>query len=324
MTKRQIGLEAIEYGVTASAPLQEWLERGGPGQPPRIKKRADVEFFYAHRPGNGLLLVGFAGFNIRFCRGRAIDQYEGDFTGGSWAYAKSSDGKLTISIIEEPHGRPSGKKRAKFELSLVDAMVPTVFLPDRGAEAGWTREELKAQVCWWTIREGIGAADVSQFLTRYADRIWRDHGAAHLFDGSFKAPLSPLALKAHISFYRRLSVVTDAPASRLSYPARVRDMAYHLGVGERMLYRHAARGLIPSEISRGRRGREFLFLKAQEPRLVEFYREREQRKAILAGWKRARGVSDSAAREWVRWRLRRGDTLDQLEAEIKGLLKRRA
>ncbi|MCG2796628.1 MAG: hypothetical protein L6427_12365 [Actinomycetia bacterium] len=318
MTIHQIGIEAVEYAVRATVPLQEWLEHGG--QPPGIENRADVSFFYTRRDNGLSLVVGFDGFKIEVRRGRVVDLHSGDFTGESWAYAKTSKEGYTISVIEEPHGKPTGKKLTRFELSLVDAIGPTVYIPKKGKEPGWTLKDLEAQICWWILWSGLGGPGVEKFLTRYANRIWKDQGPAHLFDGSFKAPLSPLALKAHISYYRRLSVISGEPASPLSYPAKIRDMSYHLGVGERMLYRHAEAGLIPCEVYQGQRGRQFFFLEEHEPRLVEFYRERVQRKAIIAGWKKARGVSDAAAREWVRWHLRRGDTLDQMEAEIRGML----
>lgn len=209
----------------------------------------------------------------------------------------------------------------------------TVYVPRVDMEQGWSNDDLSAQIAWWASSGGIAASDTDRFIKRYANRIWppgedkTEHGPSCLFDGSFKAPLSPLAIKAHVSYCRRLSLARRDPSVETTYPAKVNDMAYrlntiyHLDIGERMLYRDAEAGNIPCEIIEGIRGREIFFHEDQEPQIEAYYQERRQRKAIIAGWKKARGITDNAAREWVRTRLQLGETLDDLEKIVRDKLK---
>lgn len=409
MTNNQIDKPAIKYVLQNAIPLIEAARhgklKGGVPKPPGGVRFVESWYCPAGRKGpveqqKGARLTAsgkvepaywrfqtpksregakftFGNYGLMVIRGRMVDNIVTPMVSQS----PGSEPRLVLHVGPVP-GKTSGRSRTGTELHEHGwrlAAPSTVYIPRRGDEEGWKTRDFEAHLSWWLMKAGIAGPDVEASFKRYVNGLWKDPlspgvGLGCAFDGNFKAPLSPLSLKAYVTFQRKLSFVHQEPRlanrpgvapgdvnetqaealERLGelepgeledskykrdvihglcdsnqavqvpeYPAKVRDMAYYLGIGERMLYRHADQGLVPCEIIEGKRGREFFFLENHEQELTEFYCRREQRKRTLDAWQLARGVGEKAAREWLSWNIKKGVTLDELERRAGEELKKK-
>jgi hypothetical protein len=248
---------------------------------------------------------------------------------------RALDNRLTPVVVQES-GKPprlvlyagavpgeSKRKQSKAEASSAEwkKWAWSCYIPRRENMQGWTTNDLKAQLCWWASKWGKADKKAEGFITRHANGVWPGEGPGQLFDGYFKAPLSPLAIKAYIRHKRLLSNARTTPSTDLVFPAKILDVSHHLGIPLRTMYYDASKGKIPCEVVEGPKGHEYFILEKHIPGVKNYYYERDRRRAILAGWKKARGCGDTGAREWMRSRLLRGQTLDELEDEVFKLLQ---
>jgi len=284
MTKQQVSLEAIKYVSRSAIDL---IEAAREGTAPDLLKRKPprgvrfIEAWYCPegprgpiKPQKGTKLTASGEVQDAYWRMQFPKPREGaEFQFGDFVLhvvrGRKLDSRVVPVRVQEP-GKPPrlalyvgwspndsqsirAKTRAEkkeLEWSRYDALM-TCYIPRAGEEEGWSPEDLDAQIAWWAAKKKIASPETDAFLERYANSVWPGHGASVLFDenqGSFKAPLSPLAAKAYISVMRRLPDRPDEPSSEITFPAKPEDMVRVLeefGIGVRMIYRDAEAGKIP-------------------------------------------------------------------------------